>query len=162
MTKTQMADDVPRATKVTLLPRTGMSLSTAMPKSKVKGPVAPMPKSKPKGSMGQMLDRRQHEQQVCDEALPVKAKNRPGKKERERKRKQMSSDGSEGSWTPVSFASASKRPCSSSGPRPWELSQIGSMLPKTAKTPGFKVKREFTYDPKSGNVCHFAESFDTR
>ncbi|CAE6948873.1 unnamed protein product [Symbiodinium microadriaticum] len=160
LTKTQMADDAPRATKVTLLPRTGMSVPTAMPKSKVKGSVGPMPKSKPKGSVGQMLDRRQHEQQVCDEALPVKAKNRPGKKERERKRKQMSSDGSEGSWTPVSFASASKRPCSSSGPRPWELSQIGSMLPKT--TPGFKVKREFTYDPKSGNVCHFAESFDTR
>ena len=72
----------------------------------------------------------------------------------------LSSDGSEGSWTPVSF---SKRPRSSSGPQPWELSQIGSMLPKTAKTtPGFKVKREFSYDPRSGNVCHFSESIDTR
>ena len=76
-----MADDMPKATKVSLLPRPGMSLPRPMAKSKVKGSVGPMPKSKPKGSVGQMLDRRQHEQQhVRDEALPVKAKNRPGKK----------------------------------------------------------------------------------
>ncbi|CAE7662441.1 unnamed protein product [Symbiodinium sp. CCMP2592] len=156
LTKTQMADDTP---KVSLLPRAGMSL----PK--------PVPKSKPKGSVGHMLERRQHEQQqILEES--VKAKNRPGKKERERKRRQMSSDGSEGSWTPVSFAPsgplpnagpANKRPRSSSGPQPWDFSQIGSMLPKTVKTtPAFKVKREFTYDPQSGNVCHFSESIDTR